>query len=130
MNIYHEFGHVIDNSPSGSMDRFTHAFVARESFLIANQAATLSEDGLKLRINPDALRNEDYLDDPNWPQGARAIQAYNLADYEVWADIFSNYVAGNIKGTMAGDRDLPVSERSEGQVMYDFVSWAIARYAQ
>jgi hypothetical protein len=47
----------------------------------------------------------------------KAIQASKSGDVESWADIFANYVAGNIN-----------IAKSQGEAMYDFVTGALAPY--
>ena len=90
MNIYHEFGHVLNSLPgrdnvfSNHLDRLDSP-----SFIENNY------------VNRDALTNSADV----------FVQASSNAVTEQWADVFANYVAGNI--------DL---DTSEGQDMYNFVT--------
>ncbi len=86
MNIYHEFGHLLDNVP-GLKDVFTNA-VAKEgnpSWIDSNK-----------KINIEALLSGTIANDPNYPS-VQARQTFsNFGPSEQWADAFANYVAGNI----------------------------------
>jgi hypothetical protein len=83
MNIYHEFGHLLDNSP-GNVDVFSKAVGAL--------------------TNPSFIKN-GYIDskalisgrvyDPSYGS-AEALQHPSTDPIEQWGDIFANYVAGNI----------------------------------
>ena len=108
MNIYHEFGHVIDNIPK-IKDVFSKTLknLASPSFVQANGF-----------LDPAALSSADVFD-PNYGT-AQAIQhPYSflddptIASQEQWADIFANYVVGNIKLRDPG---------GPGQDMYNFVT--------
>ncbi len=103
MNIYHEFGHLLDNRP-GMEDEFTNA--------VPNDASWVSGD----KINPNALLDPNSVYDPNYGQ-AQAIQGIlTVGPPDQWADAFANYVAGNIKPT------------GPGAAMYTFVQGALAPY--
>jgi hypothetical protein len=101
INIYHEFGHLLNNVP-GKIDVFSNT-VAKLS-----KPSWVSEDK---KINPEALLSLRITNDPNYPSvGAR--QAYrDFGPNEQWADAFANYVAGNIN-----------LERTEGIDMFNFVN--------
>jgi RHS repeat-associated protein len=93
MNIYHEFGHLLDNSP-GMENRFTDALKNLE------HPSFIRDDGF---LDPSALINSGYLNDPNYGPHVEALQHpySSLKDLKIgteehWADIFANYVAGNI----------------------------------
>lgn len=106
MNIYHEFGHLLDNVPS-LKDVFTNA--------VTNEGSPSWVTNGK--VNEVALISSDILDDPNYSK-VQAIQAYsNPGSSEVWADAFANLVAGNI--------DLG---KTEGHAMNTFVTGALAQY--
>jgi len=108
MNIYHEFGHLIDSLPGSMYDAFTNALLGEgsPSYIINGY------------LNPDALINLSIKNDPNYAK-VQAIQASGPGVNEQWADIFANYVAGNI------DRSDP---SGPGMAMYTFVTSALAPY--
>ena len=103
MNIYHEFGHVLDNSP-GLVDVFSIAvgdnFVDDDGYL--DTAAFINK-----RVN-----------DPNHGTAQAVQHRYSIftnlkeGRQEHWADIFANYVAGNINTS---------SPFGPGMEMYNFV---------
>jgi hypothetical protein len=104
MNIFHEFGHLIDNSP-GTVNAFSR------------------DPGIN---NPDFLNDDGYLDrmaliDKSQDMYQHPMSIYTddpiTAQEEHWADIFANYVAGNINLTT-----------TEGQAMNAFVTGALAPY--
>jgi len=105
VNIFHEFRHLIDNSP-GMVDVFSR------------------DPGIN---NPDFLDNDGYLDtnalvDQGMIQHSYSINTDDqserlIAQQEHWADIFANYVAGNI------DLSSP-----QGSAMNTFVTGALAPY--
>ena len=106
-NIFHEFGHLMNNSP-GMVDVFSHdPGINNEDFLDDNGYL----DTLAL-INP----GNDMIQHP--------ATVYNVlpgdmvsAQREHWGDMFANYVAGNI------DLDSP-----EGRAMNAFVEGALCPY--
>ena len=108
MNIYHEFGHVLDNAP-GHVDFFSDALVKRDRYLFENLGITLSVDGKHEVVDVNAFIAQDVYDP--YHGTAQAKQGYLLTRFEVWADIFANYVAGNI------DRS---ASNLLGREMYDF----------
>ena len=67
------------------------------------------------------LLESNYVDDPNYAQGAEAVQATPREGNrsEQWADAFANYVAGNI------DTNEPTGG---GRNMYNFVTGALAPF--
>ena len=88
MNIYHEVGHLLDNS-SGLKDVFTHGLES-----LGDHASFV--DGPNGGINSDALISQNILNDPNYAS-VQARQTFsNGGPSEQWADAFANYVAGNI----------------------------------
>ncbi|WKZ47076.1 MAG: RHS repeat-associated core domain-containing protein [Anaerolineales bacterium] len=104
MNIFHEFGHLMDNSP-GMVNVFSR--------------------------NPD-INNPDFLDDNGYLDRSALIDRSQdmyqhpmsiygddpaSAQEEHWGDIFANYVAGNIN-----------LASTEGQAMNTFVTGALAPY--
>lgn len=106
MNIYHEFGHLLDNRP-GMEDEFTNA--------VPNGATWINGD----KINPNALLDPNSVYDPNYGT-AQAIQGIlTVGPPDQWADAFSNYVAGNI--------DLS-DPNGPGAAMNIFVQGALAPY--
>lgn len=85
MNVYHEFGHLIDSWPI-TEDRFSSALGAADRSFI-------TEGGY---VNSAALLEYPKVTtDLNYSQ-VQAIQASNSNQYEQWGDVFANYVAGNI----------------------------------
>lgn len=90
MNIFHEFGHLIDSLPGPLFDVFSNDLddEANKSMLV-----------LGGYINENALLSSRVADS-NYPNRIQAIQASKADDVnEQWADIFANYVAGNIDMT-------------------------------
>jgi RHS repeat-associated protein len=109
MNIFHEFGHLLDNTP-GTWDVFTNDVTN------AGKVSWVSGDQ---KINPAALKSRTITNDPNYPS-VQARQAFsNFGPSEQWADAFANYVAGNI--------DLS-NPNGPGIDMYHFVGGALAPY--
>lgn len=83
MNIFHEFGHLMDNSPG-----MVNAFSRNEGI---NNPDFIGDDG---KLDPGAFLdpNNDMIQHPMSINGDDRIRAQE----EHWADIFANYVAGNI----------------------------------
>ena len=107
MNIYHEVGHVLDNSPgmvnvfSGNPNINSPDFITDEGYLDTNSLISMS-----IYENRDAIQHPySILDDAT------------IGAQEHWADAFANYVAGNIN-----------LAKSQGEAMYDFVTVALAPY--
>jgi hypothetical protein len=109
MNIYHEFGHLIDSLPGKMFDVFTNALEAE------GDTSYVAGNGY---LNENALIKSRVTDDPNYAS-VQAIQASDNTSSEQWADIFANYVAGNI------DLSQPAGP---GAAMYEFVTGALAPY--
>lgn len=102
MNIFHEFGHLIDSLPGSLFDVFSNDLKADPNY------SMLVLGGY---INGNALLDYRVVDS-NYPLKIQAIQASKANNInEQWADIFANYVAGNINMTSL-----------EGQVMHEFVT--------
>jgi hypothetical protein len=104
MNINHEFGHLMDNSP-GMVNVFS-----RDPDI----------------NNPDFLDNSGYLDRSALIDKSKDMYQHPMSIYgkdpiraqeEHWGDIFANYVAGNIN-----------LASTEGQAMNTFVTGALAPY--
>jgi RHS repeat-associated protein len=100
MNIYHEVGHLIEHMPG-----MIHVF----------------STALEQEVNKSYINTNGYIDklalltltlttDPNYDY-VQARQASGGDMFEQWADIFANYIAGNIN-----------MDRSEGQAMNNFVT--------
>jgi hypothetical protein len=107
MNIYHEFGHLIDSLPGKMFDVFTKALEAE------GNPGYVAENRY---LNTNALIQSRVTDDPNYAS-VQAIQASDNTSSEQWADIFANYVAGNIN---------PAS--IQGQAMNTFVTKVLTPY--
>jgi RHS repeat-associated protein len=101
MNIYHEFGHLIDCA-DGLFDVFSDALADLDN------PNFIGDDN---NLDPDALIYQPYINNDE------AIQHPSTDPEEQWADIFANYVAGNI--------DL---SKPKGHAMYTFVTGALAQY--
>ncbi|MCI0554079.1 MAG: RHS repeat-associated core domain-containing protein, partial [Anaerolineae bacterium] len=108
MNIYHEFGHLIDSQPGEMYDVFTNALEGQGS------PGYVGSDGY---LNPDALISGSITNDLNYAS-VQAIQASNNTPAEQWADMFANFVAGNIN-----------LAKSEGMIMNNFINKVLAPYA-
>jgi len=94
MNLFHEFGHVLNSLPGRD-----NVFSVRLERL--NGTANPSFIGADNYVNRDALIN-----------GAQKfVQASSNAVTEQWADVFANYIAGNIN-----------LNSPEGQDMYSFIT--------
>jgi len=108
MNIFHEFGHLLDNT-SGTWDVFTSAVsVVKNPSWVSNGV-----------INPDALLTLILINDPNYAY-VQARQTYSgQGPSEQWADAFANYVAGNI--------DL-ADANGPGAALYGFMNDTLAAY--
>jgi len=107
-NIFHEVGHVLDNVP-GMEDIFSHHLgINNADFL--DDYGKLDTNALIDSITPDMYQHpySVYTDDAS-------EMLYGQAEH--WADMFANYVAGNI------DLDSP-----EGRAMNDFVEGALRPY--
>jgi hypothetical protein len=109
MNIFHEFGHLLDNVP-GTWNVFSSA-VSKES----NTSWILSDK----KINPVALKSLTIKNDPNYDSVQARQTYYGFGPAEQWADAFGNYVAGNI------DLSKPAGP---GIDMYNFVTATLAPY--
>ena len=96
-NIFHEFGHVIDNLPSVK-DTFSGALG-----MVSNPSW---EDKDGFLDTPNVLVNRPKVADPNYIGGAEAIQHPSTGPIEQWADIFANYVAGNVNQRTAAGAEL------------------------
>lgn len=105
MNFYHEFGHLINNATG---NEFTDGLEGLEDPSFINQSRIIDTKALKVT----------RVKDPNFPQGVEAIQHESTFASEQWADIFANYVAGNIDQTPG----------SIGYDMYDFVTTVLDPY--
>jgi len=103
-NIFHEFAHVLDNSPN-TFNAFSHA----EGI---NNPEFLDDNG---RLDYSALINKshDMYQDNLSAYTDDMVKAQN----EHWGDMFANYVAGNIDLTSP-----------EGQAMNEFVQGALRPY--
>jgi hypothetical protein len=113
MNIYHEFGHLLDNSP-GMVDVFSTNPNINSSEFVTN-------DGY---LNTNALISGS-VSDPTYGTSQAVQHPYSIlvdstvGAQEHWADIFANYVAGNIRVS-----DLV----GPGAAMYNFVTTALTPY--
>ena len=97
MNIYHEFGHMLDNAP-GLVDVFSGAL---------DDPSFVGDNGY---LTKDSRNSVDITNDPNYAS-VQSIQASRNTPTEQWADAFANYVAGNIN-----------LDTSSGKDMYNFVT--------
>jgi RHS repeat-associated protein len=105
MNIYHEFGHVLDNSPGLENVFSRDPGINNRDFL---------HDGY---LSRDALidKSRDMYQNPMTIYGNDPIRAQE----EHWADIFANYVSGNINLS---------NPNGPGIAMYNFVTRALSPY--
>lgn len=104
-NLYHEFGHILNNLP-GRDNAFSGALGGLDDPSFITDANVLDKSAL---ISP-------IVNDPYRGPHIGAIQALPLTrtdSKEQWADIFANYVAGNI------DLSKPAGP---GLDMYNFVT--------
>jgi RHS repeat-associated protein len=106
-NIFHEFGHVLDSS-SKTYNAFSHADGI-------NNPEFLDDNG---RLDYSALINQSHdMYQDNLPVYNVSANDMVKGQNEHWADMFANYVAGNI------DLDSP-----QGAAMNTFVTGALAPY--
>jgi len=108
MNILHEFGHLMDNSP-GMVDVFSRdpginnpGFLTDKGYLNRLALVDQSQDMIQHPLSV-------YTDDPS-----KRI----IAQQEHWADIFANYVAGNMDLSVPGP----------GTAMHNFVTGVLAPF--
>jgi hypothetical protein len=85
MNLYHEFGHVLNNLP-GHDNEFSDALKNYDHRSFINSEGKLDSSALITGL----------VNDPNYGPHVEAIQHPSTDPKEQWADIFANYVAGNI----------------------------------
>jgi hypothetical protein len=105
-NLYHEFGHVLNNLPEKDND-FSNALQNYE-----NRSFILNSGDDAGQLDPRAFVSANVID-PNYGlPNPPAIQHASIDPREQWADIFANYVAGNI------DLSKPTGP---GIDMYDFI---------
>jgi RHS repeat-associated protein len=97
-NQYHEFGHLLDNVLEDAITNLlgSQAYYQDGKYLFGGER--VSEINIRL-----TLVNR-LLYDPNWPNGIIALQHPDTMPGEQWADIWANYVAGNIDLTQPGGR--------------------------
>ncbi len=95
MNIYHEFGHLINNASGGKF------FSDLDKIESTKNPSFIDEGGF---IDTKALKGL-YVSDPNHGY-AEALQHPGTDRSEHWADIFGNYVAGNINLDRNAGRDM------------------------
>jgi hypothetical protein len=92
MNIYHEVGHLLDNVP-GLKDVFTKEVTGQ---VFTDDAGNYLFGGYGVgNISHSTLKNASVYD-PNYGT-AEAFQHASTDPSEQWADMFANYVAGNIE---------------------------------
>ncbi len=92
MNVYHEVGHLLDNVPA-LKDVFTNE-VAGQVF--EDDAGNYLFGGSGVgKISYSTLKSPSVYD-PNHGT-AEALQHRSTDPSEQWADMFANYVAGNIQ---------------------------------
>jgi RHS repeat-associated protein len=100
MNIYHEIGHQID---SRNKSNYTNNLISQ------GEPSYIDDD----YINSKALVNQTNITNPFYTMSVEVIQASGPEPDEQWADIFANFVAGNI------DISHPFGP---GMDMYNFVT--------
>jgi len=85
MNIYHEFGHLVNN-------HFTDPFTKSD---FSENTPSWVDNGY---ISRKAISSYSITNDPNYPNPpyVQAIQASESGGSEIWADAFANLVVGNI----------------------------------
>lgn len=98
MNLYHKFGHLIDSLPGSMYDAFTNELEG------ASRLGRPSYVGQNGYLEPLALKSGRVYD-PNHGT-AQSIQASKATISEQWADIFANYVAGNIDLNSSQGKDM------------------------
>ena len=104
-NLYHEFGHVLNNvagdTYTTALGASVHRSGAGDYWFGGNGAGTL---------NPNLVFKSGSVSDPNYGS-VGALQHNDGTSNEQWADIWANYVAGNIDTSLAG-----------GSAMYDWIT--------
>jgi RHS repeat-associated protein len=95
-NLYHEFGHLLDNTVG--RDVFSNA-VAQQATYSADGAYLFGGSGVGT-ISITALRSAQ-VSDPNWGD-VDALQHPSTDPVEQWADMWANYVSDNMNGQPDG----------------------------
>jgi hypothetical protein len=93
-NLYHEFGHLLDNAVG---DAISDQIDARAHYTSSGKYLFGGGEGA---LDPKLLLNNYRVPDPDWSGDIRAIQALagdQKKSTEQWADMFANAVSGNIK---------------------------------
>jgi RHS repeat-associated protein len=101
-NLYHEFGHLLDNI---FKDSFTNQ-LKREPHYADGGAYLFGGDSVGIINSNATLKNSSRVGDPNWPYGIASLQHPSGDPVEQWGDMFANYVAGNIDLTKSGGQDM------------------------
>lgn len=112
-NLFHEFGHVLDNATgsvfSKALESKVYSSPNGEYWFGGNGAGT---------IKPSLVfKSPGYVTDPNWGLITDVLQDPDKGGVEQWGDIWANYVAGNI------DQEIPA-----GAAMYSFAFTQILPY--
>jgi hypothetical protein len=95
-NLYHEFGHLIN-------------FAVHDGIVNQMKTPHYTVDGSNTYVFggnvgdiPTSAVKNITLHDLNWPNGVDAFQHPDSDPGEQWADMFANYVAGNIASSSTG----------------------------
>lgn len=93
-NIYHEYGHLIDNLNN---DMFSNSLGNRTAYS-TDGTYLWGGRGVGRNINSGYVLVADYVYDPNWNNHqVDALQHPSSDPGEQWADLYANLVVGNIK---------------------------------
>jgi hypothetical protein len=103
INLYHEFGHVLDNSTGGAFSAALKDSVHRGD----DDTYWFGGDGAG-KLNASVLLKNSSVDDPNFgPLSIDDVFQHNDGSpTEQWADIWANYAYDNIDYHKEGGLDL------------------------
>jgi hypothetical protein len=114
-NLYHEFGHLLDNAVGSAI---SNQIDARAHYNIDGNYLFGGGTGV---LNPRLLFKNLKVIDPDWNGKVQAIQAKpgdQRKSTEQWADMFANCVSGNIN-----------LARPDGRFIYAYVRGYLYPYA-
>jgi hypothetical protein len=100
INLCHEFGHVLDNAAGDS-----HTTALGGSPHSSSTGVYWFGGNGYGNIDPSLVLTNSQVDDPFFgPLSVDALQHADSGPVEQWADIFANYVVGNINQNLPGGR--------------------------
>lgn len=100
-NLYHEFGHLLNNLANDKFSSDVENHVYRDEnnkFLFGGNYVGI--------VDPKLVFNNSSVWDPTFGSAIAALQHNDGSSGEQWADIFANYVSGNISLIKPGGRTM------------------------